>query len=387
MRLGPWPSKIVFNDGITNLDFVQAHGLWTFLLIFVDMEYFYDTVSKESLIYLGTALLLLVLLYWTASIALKRMGKSPKYLLPSGSFRKLAIPLLLIFLSVLLRIKALRDVLSLEDAGFWFRKASTLLFIFAMSWLMIALLKIVKQIVIRNYDVGVADNLKARKVYTQFTILERIFIFIIILLAVGFALMSFQEIREVGISIFASAGVAGIIIGFSAQKFIGTILAGIQIAIAQPIKLDDVVIVEGEWGRIEEITLTYVVVAIWDKRRLIVPTPYFIDTPFQNWTKTSADILGTVFLYVDYDVPFDKLREELTRILENTDLWDGKVNVLQVTDSKPTCVEVRALMSAKDSPTAWDLRVHVREHLINYVQKNYPESIVRTRVLLDNQND
>ena len=350
------------------------------------MESFFDNASKESLIYLGVTILVLVLLYWGTSVVLKRLGKSPKYLLPSGSFQKLALPLLLIFLSVFLRVKALRDLLNVEGEGFWFRKISTLLFILSMTWAMIVFLKIVKQIVIRNYDVGVADNLKARKVYTQFTILERIFIFIIILMAMGFALMSFQEIRELGISIFASAGVAGIIIGFSAQKFIGTILAGIQIAIAQPIKLDDVVIVEGEWGRIEEITLTYVVVAIWDKRRLIVPTPYFIDKPFQNWTKTSADILGTVFLYVDYDVPFDKLREELTRILENTDLWDGKVNVLQVTDSKPTCVEVRALMSAKDSPTAWDLRVHVREKLIVYLQENHPQSIARTRLMIQ-QNE
>jgi small-conductance mechanosensitive channel len=365
------------------LDFVQVLHLWTFLPIFEAMESFYDNVSKESLIYLGVALAVLIFLYWSTSVILKRLGKNPKYLLPTGSFRKLATPLVLIFLSILIRLKSLRDVLNLEEAGFWFRKASTLMFIFAMTWVMIALLKIVKQIVIRNYDVGVEDNLKARKVYTQFTILERIFIFIIILLAVGFSLMSFQEIRQLGLSIFASAGVAGIIIGFSAQKFIGTILAGIQIAIAQPIKLDDVVIVEGEWGRIEEITLTYVVVAIWDKRRLIVPTPYFIDKPFQNWTKTSADILGTVFLYVDYNVPFDKLREELTRVLNETDLWDGKVNVLQVTDSKPNHVEVRALMSAKDSPTAWDLRVHVREKLIVYLQENYPESIARTRIRID----
>jgi len=370
-----------------NFDFVQWSLLWTFLPIFVDMDAFYDNVSKESLIYLGIALLVLVFLYWSTSIILKRLGKNPKYLLPTGSFKRLATPLVLIFLSIILRMKALRDILNLEDAGFWFRKASTLLFIFAMTWIMIALLKIVKQIVIRNYDVGASDNLKARKVYTQFTILERIAIFIIILLAIGFSLMSFPEIREVGISIFASAGVAGIIIGFSAQKFIGTLLAGIQIAIAQPIKLDDVVIVEGEWGRIEEITLTYVVVAIWDKRRLIVPTPYFIDKPFQNWTKTSADIMGTVFLYTDYNVPFDKLREELTRILKNTDLWDGQVNVLQVTDTKPNYIEIRALMSAKDSPTAWDLRVHVREKMIDYLQKNYPESIARTTRLTVEHKD
>jgi small-conductance mechanosensitive channel len=355
-------------------------------LIFVDMDEFYENVSKESLLYLGIALSVLIALYWLTSFLLRRLGKNPKYLLPSGAFRKLAPSLILIFLSIVLRMTSLRDVLNLEDYGSWFRKASTLLFIFAMTWLIISVLKIAKDIILRNYDVGEIDNLQARKIYTQFTILERIVIFIVIVLAIGLALMSFQEIREIGISIFASAGVAGIIIGFSAQRFIGTILAGIQIAIAQPIKLDDVVIVEGEWGRIEEITLTYVVVQIWDKRRLIVPTPYFIEQPFQNWTKNSADILGTVFLYVDYRVSFEALREELTRVLKNTDLWDGEVNVLQVTDTKPNYVEVRALMSAKDSPTAWDLRVHVREKLIEFLQKNYPESIAKTRVIMQ-QND
>ncbi|WP_421813395.1 mechanosensitive ion channel family protein [Flagellimonas sp.] len=351
------------------------------------MESFYDNVSKESLIYLGLALLVLVILYWVTSIIMKRLGKNPKYLLPKSAFKRLAFPLILIFVSVLLRMKALRDILNLEDAAYWFKKASTILFIFAMAWVMIALLKIIKKAVIQNYDIGEVDNLKARKVYTQFTILERIFIFIIILLATGFMLMSFEEIREVGISIFASAGVAGIIIGFSAQQFIGTILAGIQIAIAQPIKLDDVVIVEGEWGRIEEITLTYVVVSIWDKRRLIVPTPYFINQPFQNWTKTSSELLGTIFLYVDYNVPFDKIREAQTKILNNTDLWDGKVNVVQVTDTKPNYVEIRTLVSSKDSPTGWDLRVHVREKLIEYLQENYPDSIARTtRLTVEQKN-
>ncbi len=367
--------------------FKHSVFLGLFYLIFVGMESFYNSVSKESLIYLSVALGLLIILYWSTSVLLKRLGKNPKYLLPKSAFKRLAPPLVLIFVSVLLRMKALRDILNLEDAEYWFKKASTILFIFALAWVMIALLKIAKKVVVQNYDIGVADNLKARKVYTQFTILERIFIFIIILLATGFTLMSFEEIREVGISIFASAGVAGIIIGFSAQRFIGTILAGIQIAIAQPIKLDDVVIVEGEWGRIEEITLTYVVVSIWDKRRLIVPTPYFIDKPFQNWTKTSSELMGTIFLYVDYNVPFDKIREEQTRILKDTDLWDGKVNVLQVTDTKPNYVEIRSLVSAKDSPTAWDLRVHVREKLIVYLQENYPESIARTtRLTVEHQN-
>ena len=341
-----------------------------------------DIVSNKALVYLSIALVAIALLYGLISRVLRNFGKNPKYLLPERSFRKIAIPLLLLFLSFLIRMKALRELIGLAEAEFWFKKVSVILFIVAMTWIVISVLKISKQIIIQGYDVNQADNLKARKIYTQFNVLERIAIFIIVIMALGFVLMSFEGIREIGISVFASAGVAGIIIGFSAQKFIGTILAGIQIAIAQPIKLDDVVIVEGEWGRIEEITLTYVVVKIWDKRRLIVPTPYFIETPFQNWTKTSADILGTVFLYTDYNVPFEKLREELTRILHTTPLWDGEVNVLQVTDSRAEYVEIRALMSAKDSPTAWDLRVYVREQLITYLQQHYPQSIARTRILM-----
>ena len=314
---------------------------------------------------------------------LRRLGKDPKYLIPLGAVKKVSSPIFLIFFSILIRMESLRDVLGLPQYEYWFRKSSTLLFIFAITWLILGVVKIVKHHVLGKYDVHAENNLEARKITTQFNILERIVIFIIIILALGIALMSFDGIREIGVSIFASAGVAGIIIGFSAQKMIGTILAGIQIAIAQPIKIDDVVIVEGEWGRIEKIMLTYVVVNIWDKRRLIVPTTYFIEKPFQNWTKTSSDILGTVFLYTDYDVPFDKLREELTRILNSTDLWDGKVNVLQVTDSKPQSVEIRALMSAKDSSTAWDLRVLVREKLIVFLQQNYPESIARTRLRIE----
>ena len=224
------------------------------------------------------------------------------------------------------------------------------------------------------------DNLKARKVYTQFRVLERIIIFTVILIATAIALMTFDGIKRIGISLFASAGVAGIIIGFAAQKLLGSILAGFQIALTQPIRIEDVVIVENEWGWIEEITLTYVVVRTWDKRRLIVPTTYFIEKPFQNWTRVSADILGTVFIYTDYQVPIGELRKEFTRILEESNLWDGKVNVMQVTNATEKTVEIRALMSTVDSPTGWDLRVLVREKLISFLQENYPRSLPRMRV-------
>ena len=351
------------------------------------MNTFFDTVPTNALYFFIASTLGVLIAYWIISLLIKKFGKDPKYLIPHGTFKKISRPIFLIIVSIWLRSPSLRTLLQLEDYTFYFKKASTILFIVSLTWLALNLLKIIKKVVVSNYDVNVENNLKARKVYTQFNILERIFIFIIIIFAVGAVLMSFESIRELGVSIFASAGVAGIIIGFSAQKMIGTVLAGIQIAIAQPIKIDDVVIVEGEWGWIEEITLTYVVVKIWDKRRLIVPTPYFIEKPFQNWTKTSSDILGTVFLYTDYNVSFDALREELTKILNSTDLWDKEVNVLQVTESKQNSVEIRALMSAKDSPTAWDLRVLVREKLITFLQQNYPESIARNRVLLEKSTD
>ncbi|MCM4150110.1 hypothetical protein DHD05_00770 [Arenibacter sp. N53] len=339
-------------------------------------------VDNQTLIYATSTFVLLAILYIVTYFTLRKLGSNPKYLIPKDAMKKVSLPLFILFLSLLIRSKSLHSLFYLNDFSFVIKKTSTLLIIFSISWLILVALKFAKTLIIQNYDVRTSDNLKARKIYTQFNILERIFIVVVAVLALGAALMSFDSIREIGVSLFASAGVAGIIIGFSAQKLIGSILAGIQIAITQPIKFDDVVVVEGEWGRIEEITLTYVVINIWDKRRLIVPTTYFIENPFQNWTKTSADIMGTVFIHTDYRVPFDKLREELTRVLSSTDLWDGKVNVLQVTDAKAQSVEVRALMSAVDSSTAWDLRVLVREKLIGFLQEHYPESLPHTRLYL-----
>jgi small-conductance mechanosensitive channel len=343
--------------------------------------------AQRSLIYLSLVLLLMVLVYAGVAAILRHYGKNPKYMLPAGTVRKVAWPLILILFSLLLRVQALRNVLGLEEYGFYFRKASTLIFIFSLTWLIIRLLRMVKELLVARYDMGESDNLKARIVFTQFTILERIVIFILVVLAIGAALMSFESIREIGVSIFASAGVAGVIIGFSAQKLIATIIAGMQIALTQPIRLDDVVIVEGEWGRIEEISLTYVVVRIWDKRRLVVPTTYFIEKPFQNWSKTSTELLGTVFLYTDYTVPFDALREELNRIVKDAPSWDGEVANIQVTDSRQTHVEVRATVSARDSGSLWELRVLVREKLIAFLQESYPQAIAHTRVLLQkNEN-
>ncbi len=256
----------------------------------------------------------------------------------------------------------------------------SLALIVVVAWLIIRVAAAVQDIVMSRYNLDVPDNLQARKMYTQLKVIRRAVGVVVIIVAIGSCLMTFPQIRALGMSILASAGIAGIILGLAAQRTLGTLIAGIQIALTQPIRIDDVVIVEGEWGRIEEITLTYVVVRIWDLRRLVVPISYFIEKPFQNWTRISADLLGTVFLYVDHTVPVAAVRSELERVVKESGMWDGKVVGLQVTDTSERTVHLRALMSAPDASAAWNLRCHVREKLIEFLQANYPSSLPRFRV-------
>lgn len=256
-----------------------------------------------------------------------------------------------------------------------------------ISTVLIQLTFLISDAVLLHFKVDVKDNLRARKLHTQLQVLRRIIVIVIVVIAAACILMTFPKVKQLGTAILASAGIIGIVVGLAAQKTIGTFIAGLQIAFTQPIRLDDVVIVEGEWGRIEEITLTYVVVRIWDLRRLIVPITYFIEKPFQNWTRVSADILGTVFLYVDHTVPVEAIRAELQRILEAAEWWDHKVCGLQVTNTSERTVELRALMSAADASLAWDLRCHVREKLLAFVCKNYPHTLPRLRAELDRSPD
>ena len=232
------------------------------------------------------------------------------------------------------------------------------------------------------FDVKKTDNLKERKIKTQLQFVRKFAVTAIVFLTLSAILLSFESMREIGKYLITSVGVGGIIIGIAAQRSLSNLFAGLQIAFTQPIRMDDVLIVENEWGRVEEITLTYVVVCIWDQRRLILPINYFIEKPFQNWTRISADILGTVFIYADYTLPIAPIRAELTRLLESSPLWDKRVNVLQVTDVKEHTMELRALMSAGNSSNAFDLRCFVRENLVTFIQKNYPECLPKTRTTL-----
>jgi len=289
-------------------------------------------------------------------------------------------PLRALFPAVLLRVAA-TTVLSFPEAitsplvhflDLWI--------IGAVAWIAKRTVEMVRQAIVSRYPIDVEDNLEARRIRTQTRILVRILNGMIVVLAIGLMLMTFPGVREFGVSLLVSAGFAAIVVGMAAQKSLGSVLAGIQIAITQPIRLDDVVIVEGEWGRVEELTLTYVVVRIWDQRRLVVPITYFIDNTFENWTRQTAELLGTAYIYADYTVPVEQVRSELKRILDDTPLWDERAWGMVVTNATDKTVEIRALMSAENSSKSWDLRCHVREQLIQFMQERFPQSLPRLRL-------
>ncbi len=260
------------------------------------------------------------------------------------------------------------------------RHAAYLALIASLAWLAISFLNAIEEFIRSRHQIDVPDNLAARQIRTKTTVLRPVAATAIIVFAGSVMLMTFPTIRNIGISLFASAGVLSLIIGVAARSILANLMAGAQIALTQPIRIDDVVTVEGEWGSIEEINSTYVVVRVWDLRRLIVPLTYFIEHPFQNWTRKTADVLGTVYLYTDYRVPFDELRQELRRVLGSTELWDGKTWGLEVTNSTERAVVLRALMSAANSDASWKLQCMVREALISFLRERYPESLPRMRV-------
>jgi small-conductance mechanosensitive channel len=260
------------------------------------------------------------------------------------------------------------------------KKILTIAFIASLTWFLFKLVSVIKQVIVTKFSIETVDNLEARKIQTQFQYIQTVFSIIIVIFGIGLILWQFEQLRVVSTGILASAGLITIVIAFAANQTLSNLIAGFQIAFTQPFRIDDVVIVEGEWGRIEEIKLTYVVVRIWDQRRLVLPITYFINKPFQNWTRTSADILGTITLYLDYRVPVENIREELKKIVETTELWDKKVVGLQVTDTSEKTITVRALVSAANASNAWDLRCYVREKLVNFLQDKYPESLPRIRV-------
>jgi small-conductance mechanosensitive channel len=249
----------------------------------------------------------------------------------------------------------------------------------AVAWLVTLFVDITSDVLEARYRIDIADNLVARRVRTQFLMLRRIVFVLVATVTLSIMLMTFPAIKHIGVSLLASAGLATLVVGMAMKATLSNLIAGVQIAFAQPFRLEDAVVIDGEWGWIEEIGTMYVVVRIWDLRRLVVPLSYFLDRPFQNWTRASAQLLANVMLYADYTVPMDELRQELRRICKGTPLWKGEVCVLQASDATEHTVQLRALMDARNSSDAWDLRCLVREKLIEFLQKNHPESLPRYR--------
>lgn len=239
---------------------------------------------------------------------------------------------------------------------------------------------IASALLVRRWDTTIADNRVARRAVTQLGLVRRVLGVVIVTIGVLAAVTSLPEVRTIGASLLASAGVLGIVAGIAGQSTLGNVIAGLQVTFSDALRLDDVVVVQGEWGRIEQISLTYVVVMIWDERRLVLPVSYFVTTPFENWTRTSAQILGSVHIYLDYTVPIDELRAEIKRFLETQLLWDRRVFTLQVVEVTEMTMQIRVLVSAATSGASWDLRCAVREHVITYVRDHHPDALPRLRL-------
>lgn len=332
--------------------------------------------TLTAILYAGWIVALLWLVFRAIRAVEKRMrlwaertrSLAGKIVVPIlGHTLRLSIPLLGIIL--------LLPLLKLPQNWAWVaQKGVGILFIVTLSFLVVHGINAMQSAVLSRQRLDLPDNFSARRVYTQVSMIRKIIVTAVVVIATGSVLMLFDPVRQFGTSILASAGIAGIVIGFAAQRILGNVLAGIQIALTQPLLIDDIVVVEGEFGQIEEITLTYVTIRTWDLRRMILPITYFVEKPFQNWSRVSTELIGTVDLCLDYHAPIGELRKELKRLLDNNPKWDRKVCGLQVTDMKQTTVELRILVSSTDPGKLFDLRCEVREGLVEFLRRNHPES-------------
>jgi small-conductance mechanosensitive channel len=262
------------------------------------------------------------------------------------------------------------------------RHYTGLLLIAAITWLAMRAARGVMDGIIKLHPADVDDNLQARRVHTQTRVLTRIGMSAILVIGLSFMLMTFPGVRQLGASLLASAGVAGLVAGIAAKSVFSNLIAGLQIALSQPMRIDDVLIVQGEWGRVEEITGSYVVLRLWDQRRLIVPLQWFIENPFQNWTRQSAELLGTVMLWVDYTLPLQPLRDEAQRLCDASPDWDKRVCQVQVVDTSERCMQLRVLVSSASSGQNWNLRCALREALIEFIRREHPQALPRLRAEL-----
>ena len=273
------------------------------------------------------------------------------------------------------------------EPSLFIRQTLLVAFILTVGWMVNGAVEMWAVVYLRRFNMEAEDNLLARKHVTQARILQRVAGLLIGIVTLGLALMTIGAVRQWGLSLLASAGVVGIVAGLALQPFLTNMVAGVQIATAQPIRLEDAVIVEGEWGTVEEITSTYVVVKLWDWRRMVLPLTYFITKPFQNWTRETSRLIGTAMLYVDYEAPMERLRAELERICRASPLWDGDVVSLQVTDVTERVAQVRCLASARNAPTTFDLRCDIREQMLAFMRDECPEALPKDRYSIERNAD
>jgi small-conductance mechanosensitive channel len=342
----------------------------------ISLDHVTPMAAMSIAISVAAAFLLHWLVYWIATRVARRIGIAP-IILPAIYHPTRWIVVLMTLaagiqpLTFSPRIEAIWSI------------SSKMLFILLTGWLIFSLMRVMRVLLERRSDITVEDNLKARRQHTRIRILYRVVQFIIGFLILSLMLIAIPGVRTVGVTLMASAGLVGLAVGAAAQPALKNLIAGIQMAFSEPIRLDDVVIVEGEWGRIEDIKLTYVVVRIWDDRRMIVPVSYFLEKPFQNWTTRTSDLLGTVFLYVDPSADVDRIRAKFVEAVKANSRWDGRVAILQVTDHRADALELRGLLSARNAGLAFDLRCEVREAMMLFLRAEMPEALVRSRQRLE----
>ncbi|OKO81378.1 mechanosensitive ion channel family protein [Bradyrhizobium sp. NAS96.2] len=251
-----------------------------------------------------------------------------------------------------------------------------------VGWISIRAVDMASARYLDKFRLDVAENFLARKHVTQVRVFKRVTDTLIVIIAVSTALMTFDSVRQYGVSLFASAGAAGLIVGLAARPLLSNLIAGVQIAVTQPIRIEDAVIIENEWGWVEDIASTYVVIRLWDWRRMVVPLSYFIERPFQNWTRDAQSLIGAIALHVDYSADVPGIRKKLEQVAKESRLWDGAVVNLQVIDTHPRTIELRALVSARNAPQSWDLRCEIREKLLAFIRDEMPEALPRDRAIL-----
>lgn len=333
-------------------------------------------VKTAALISIAAAVAIAFLLHWLAyrlTLKISRRLKLDPIFVPALYHPTRWMMVLLIVAAGIQPLRLGERVQAIWSVG------ARMVFALLLGWIILAFLRAMRQALERRADISVEDNLKARRQHTRIRILYRVAQCIIGFFVIALMLIAIPGVRTIGVTLMASAGLAGLAVGAAAQPALKNLIAGIQMAFSEPIRLDDVVIIEGEWGRIEDIKLTYVVVRIWDDRRMVVPVSYFLEKPFQNWTTKTSDILGTVFLYVDPAADVERIRAHFIETVQANSRWDGRVAGLQVTDHKVDALELRGLVSARNAGLAFDLRCEVREAMVDFLRTHMPEALVRVR--------